>query len=310
MVNSNGHAPNLENIESLVILSKVVAQIVGSIIIISTCGVIEYVNLCFEETSGYKREDILGKNINTLIIENANHGVYKKMLRAVESKGEWSGEVCSRKKNGRHFWELLTISMLLNSSGEVSHFIGTTRDITCKKQLEERLRKNEEKYRELSITDDLTRLYNQRYFYEQIKLEVSRASRYSQSLTVIMFDIDNFKNVNDIHGHSEGNKVLRCVGCVVKRVLRKVDSSYRYGGEEFMVILPMTTLDEGLVIAEKIRNDLKNETIITSLGKNIHITISVGVVECVSGEKLDVFLKRVDGLVYESKKNGKDRVSS
>jgi diguanylate cyclase (GGDEF)-like protein len=118
-------------------------------------------------------------------------------------------------------------------------------DITDRKRAEEALRDSEQRYRELSIVDGLTQLYNSRHFYVQLKSETERSNRYGQPLTLLLLDLDNFKAFNDAYGHVEGDQVLSRLGQVVKRCLRETDSAYRYGGEEFTILLPMTTSGEG-----------------------------------------------------------------
>ena len=122
------------------------------------------------------------------------------------------------------------------------------------------LQESEKRYRELSIVDGLTQLYNSRHFYHQLKIEIDRADRYGQPLTLLLLDIDDFKTFNDAHGHIEGDQVLIRLGQVVKRCLRQTDSAYRYGGEEFTILLPMTTSVNGSITAERIRTEFKKET--------------------------------------------------
>jgi diguanylate cyclase (GGDEF)-like protein len=172
------------------------------------------------------------------------------------------------------------------------------------------LRESEEKYRELSIVDDLTRLYNSRHFYHQIKMELDRADRYGQPLTLLLFDIDDFKRFNDTYGHIEGDQVLQRLGQVVKNCLRQTDSAYRYGGEEFTVLLPMTTSKEGIVTAERIRSEFKKETFTPVPGREVHMTVSIGLAQYESNEKIKDLIERADQFMYRGKKHGKDRVCS
>jgi diguanylate cyclase (GGDEF)-like protein/PAS domain S-box-containing protein len=184
------------------------------------------------------------------------------------------------------------------------------RDITDRKQAEEALRESEKKYRELSIVDDLTQLYNSRYFYHQLKMEIDRAERYGQPLTLLLLDIDDFKQYNDIYGHIEGDQVLLRLGQVVKRCLRQTDSAYRYGGEEFVALLPMTTSADGAVTAERIRTEFKRENFSPVPGRDFHVTMSIGLAQFRQQEEMKAFVHRVDKLMYRAKQNGKDRVCS
>jgi diguanylate cyclase (GGDEF)-like protein/PAS domain S-box-containing protein len=184
------------------------------------------------------------------------------------------------------------------------------RDITDRKRAEEALRESEKKYRELSIIDDLTQLYNSRYFYHQLKMEIDRAERYGQPLTLLLLDIDDFKRYNDAYGHIEGDEVLLRLGQVVKRCLRQTDTAYRYGGEEFVVLLPMTTSVDGAVTAERIRTEFKRENFSLDPGPDVHVTMSIGVAQFQPQEEMKAYVHRVDKLMYQAKQNGKDRVCS
>ncbi len=165
---------------------------------------------------------------------------------------------------------------LRDPTGKVIGILSILRDIADRKRTEELLRKSENKYRELSIVDDLTQLYNSRYFYHQLKMEMDRTDRYGQPLTLLLLDLDDFKTFNDAYGHVEGDLVLLRLGQVVKRCLRQTDSAYRYGGEEFTILLPMATSTDGAVTAERIRTEFKKETFSPIPGQDVHVTVSIG----------------------------------
>ena len=213
-------------------------------------------------------------------------------------------------KDGSSIWMELSLSFIRDKDQKPTAIIIVSRDIDDRKRAEEALRKSEERYRELSIVDDLTQLYNSRHFHEQLKSEASRVNRYGQPLTLLMADIDNFKSFNDAYGHVEGDEVLSRFGQVVKRCLRETDSAYRYGGEEFTVLLPMTTSKDGLILAERIRKELKKEIFSPLSGEEIHVTMSIGLGQYQPHEDMKIFVRRVDELMYQAKKNGKDRVCS
>jgi diguanylate cyclase (GGDEF)-like protein len=168
-----------------------------------------------------------------------------------------------------------------------------------------------EKLKRLSITDGLTQLFNSRYFYNQIKAEIDRTSRYQRPLSLLLLDIDRFKEYNDNYGHLEGDKVLVRLGQVIKSCLRKMDSAYRYGGEEFTVILPETEGDEAATVAERIRASVEEEYFLSGEKCNpIAITVSVGVAEYQLGEEAAVLVQRADKAMYLSKQGGRNRVST
>jgi diguanylate cyclase (GGDEF)-like protein len=182
------------------------------------------------------------------------------------------------------------------------------RDITDRKQVEKAMRESENRYKELSIVDELTQLYNSRHFYHQLKIELDRSNRYELPLTLLMLDLDNFKAFNDAYGHVEGDQVLMRLGQVVKRCLRETDFAYRYGGEEFTILLPMTTSADGAVTAERIRTEFKNETFTPAPSLDVHVTVSIGLAQYKPQEDMKAFVHRVDQLMYQGKTNGKDRV--
>jgi len=177
-----------------------------------------------------------------------------------------------------------------------------------RKQTEEALRESEHRYRELSIIDDLTQLYNPRHFYSQLKNEIDRANRYEQPLTLLLLDLDDFKRFNDANGHIEGDQVLLRLGQVVKRCLRQADSAYRYGGEEFTILLPMTTSADGIVTAERIRTEFEKEIFSPGTGQDVHVTLSIGLTQYKPQENMKIFVQRADQLMYQAKANGKNKV--
>jgi two-component system cell cycle response regulator len=167
-----------------------------------------------------------------------------------------------------------------------------------------------DKLKRLSITDGLTKLYNSRYFYNQLKAEIDRTSRYQRPLSLLLLDIDQFKDYNDNFGHLEGDKVLVALGQVIRTCLRKMDSAYRYGGEEFTVILPETEGDEAATVAERIRSAVEMEKFYPREQKTpVSITISLGVTEYIQEERVAIFVQRADKAMYLSKQSGRNRVS-
>ncbi|MBW1960086.1 MAG: diguanylate cyclase, partial [Deltaproteobacteria bacterium] len=187
--------------------------------------------------------------------------------------------------------------------------------LRLKRVLKERRLTNEriemlEKLKKLAITDGLTRLYNSRHFYNQMELEADRSNRYNHPLALLLLDIDLFKEYNDTYGHLQGDKVLQRIGKIIKSCLRKMDTAYRYGGEEFTILLPETTAEEAKTVAERIRAGIEKVKFSPVPGNETNITISVGVTEYCKNEDLSEFVQRADRAMYLSKKNGRNRVSS
>ena len=172
----------------------------------------------------------------------------------------------------------------------------------------EQLRESEQRFQELSITDGLTKLFNSRQFYAVMHGEIERSNRYDHPLTVLMLDIDDFKKYNDTYGHLEGDRVLARFADIIKECLRQTDSAYRYGGEEFAVILPATKGEQGIITAERVRIALKNEVFKPRPGIDIRVTVSIGLAQHAKNEEMMDFLRRADGNLYKAKAAGKNQV--
>lgn len=167
-----------------------------------------------------------------------------------------------------------------------------------------------QKTQELTITDELTDLFNFRYFRSRLADELKRADRYRQKLTILMLDIDHFKKVNDLYGHQTGNTVLREVSDIIKQCVRDVDVVARYGGEEFTVILPQTDREDAEIIAERVRETVANNYFQNNQGRReIQITISIGGCTYPEGShSLEQLLERVDSALYRAKAEGRNVV--
>ncbi|MFH1976991.1 MAG: GGDEF domain-containing protein, partial [Pseudomonadota bacterium] len=151
----------------------------------------------------------------------------------------------------------------------------------------------------LVITDDLTSLFNRRYFYRKIEEEMVRAKRQNGKLTLILFDLDHFKGYNDTFGHLEGDRALKEVGKIILFSIReKVDSGCRYGGDEFAVILPGADVKHANTVAGRIRGSVKEK-------KMGDIDISAGIVEYDYDISVEGFIKTADDALYEAKKGGR-----
>ena len=166
-----------------------------------------------------------------------------------------------------------------------------------------------EKLKKLSITDGLTQLFNSRHFYSQLKGEIERFNRYGHHLSLLLLDIDNFKDFNDTYGHLEGDKILVRLGQIIKSCLRKMDTAYRYGGEEFTIILPGTHGEEARTVAERLRSSVAGEDFSNGKASDLEITISIGVTEYRQEEEIASFVQRADQAMYLSKQAGRNKVS-
>lgn len=167
-----------------------------------------------------------------------------------------------------------------------------------------------EELNRLAITDDLTKLFNSRHFYQRLKDEINRSRRYQIPLSLLLLDIDFFKNYNDNYGHLEGNKVLQELGKTIYTCLRSMDTAYRYGGEEFTVLLPQTNSAEAITVAKRIKESVAKLNFYPKENETAHITVSIGVAEYRHGDASEIFVKRADQAMYKSKENGRNKVTA
>ena len=165
---------------------------------------------------------------------------------------------------------------------------------------------------EQAVTDELTGLSNSRHFRELMTKEAARAERFDHELSLIMLDIDDFKQVNDTYGHLQGDKVLRMVGRVIQMESRGVDEPARYGGEEFVVALPETGPEGALDLAERVRARIESEQVPRVGGSGtVSVTASVGAASMHGSDNgAEALIAAADAALYEAKRDGKNRVAS
>jgi diguanylate cyclase (GGDEF)-like protein len=178
---------------------------------------------------------------------------------------------------------------------------GLEAEIKKRRKTEEALIESEKKFRKLSITDELTGLFNVRYFFKQLEAEIKRTDRYSKPLALVFVDINDFKNYNDKYGHLEGDQVLRKIAQAIQSCMRGPDSAYRYGGDEFVGILPETREQGATIVAERISKVVKTHEFLPNPDKAVYMTVSVGVAEYTPGEDKEAFVKRADMNMYVAK---------
>jgi diguanylate cyclase (GGDEF)-like protein/PAS domain S-box-containing protein len=202
------------------------------------------------------------------------------------------------------------VSPLRNSQGEIVGIVGVGRDISERRAAEENIRLLNIELEQLALTDYLTNLSNRRYFMQRGAEEFKRAQRNNQPLALMMLDIDEFKKVNDSYGHEAGDQALQQVAAVMKSSLREIDLLGRLGGEEFAVLLPDTSEQDAVVLAERVRQSIANMSFETP-GQVLSnpITISIGVA-VISDEmsSIDDLLRKADAALYRAKQSGRNRV--
>jgi diguanylate cyclase (GGDEF)-like protein/PAS domain S-box-containing protein len=251
---------------------------------------------------GYSQEEIVGKPLAYLFVNDTDE---RKILSTVLLSGKSvNEEIPMKTKSGNVILLNLSMSEMKNDNNQIIGLVVTAKDITEKKKLEMELVKKNEMLGKLAITDGLTELYNSRHFHDQIKRELSRLRRNpGRKLSLILLDIDHFKQLNDTEGHQMGDHVLRSLGQVIKVCIRKdVDSGYRYGGDEFVIILPDTDKAQAKVAAERIQKQF-------GAFKFGNTGLSMGIAEAFSDEDEQSLIKRADEAMYTSKKEGRSRLT-
>lgn len=283
------------------ILSTIMESAGDAIIMIDDNGKVTFWNPAAERILGYSREEIIGKDLHMFMIQDMRlYEAYKEAFKKFRLTGKGSivgktVEMKTRHKNGHEIDVELSLSAVRIKDSW--HAIGIIRDISERKRFEELL------YRQ-SITDPLTNIYNRRFFMQMLEQEIERVKRNKKPFSLIMFDLDHFKNVNDRFGHAAGDTVLRSVADTVKKRIRKTDYFARWGGEEFIILLPETSLNNAAELAEELRKKI-SETELDGIGK---VTASFGVTEYRNTDTMDTLLLRVDGALYEAKGSGRNCV--
>jgi len=278
-------------------LEEYIAIIDANVIISSTDleGTITEVSEAFCTISGYTKEELLGKNHNIVRHADMPDSLYATLWEVLKHGETWRGEMKNRHKSGADYWVEATISPRYDDVGNVIGYMAIREDITDKKRIEE-----------LSITDRLTKLYNRLKLDELLSLHVSMAVRHETPFSTIMLDIDKFKSVNDTYGHQVGDTLLQEIAEVLKFNLRREDFVGRWGGEEFLILLPSTTLDGAVLLAEKLRMAIEGYAF-TTVGNR---TSSFGVASFKYGDDTKTIVGRADEALYRAKANGRNRVEA
>ena len=249
--------------------------------------------------------DFVVGNMHEEVIATFFEGKYR---RALFDETAYEMEDYFPSVGGKGRWLLCTATAIPDANGRIIGAVESVQDISERKRVEESLKESELKYREMSITDSLTKLFNSRHFFRQLKAEIERSERYGRALSVMLLDIDDFKKYNDTYGHLEGDNALMVIAEVIRKNLRGSDNGFRFGGEEFTIILPETDVDEASEVAERLRKGITNAWMSPLSKLKCCVTASIGVSKHAPGELLSSLIGRADKAMYSAKEKGKNRV--
>ena len=260
------------------------------------------VNDCFLETLGYQRQEVIGKTALDLglYVNCEDRARLCELFKSLGRIVNFSIDVKDRA--GEVHAGLFSVEMIRNQNEPC--WLTSLIDITREKRLQETLEAANLALQRKADVDGLTGIYNHAYLMNSLDKEMDRAKRYGTALTVVMIDIDNFKSFNDTHGHLVGDQVLKSVADFLVASLRSIDVTGRYGGEEFMLVLPNTTRIGALDVAERIRLGIASAGF---TAKALSISVSAGVAEF-DGQSKDTLIQAADYNMYKAKRKGKNRV--
>ncbi len=264
-------------------------------------GIITEVSKAFCDISGFSNEELIGNNHNIVRHPDMPKKIYENLWNTIKNGQVWKGELKNLKKDGSYYWVDIVIEPILQNN-EIIGYTAIRQDITNKKIVEY-----------LSITDELTKLYNRRYFNIKIEEELNRVKRDNLLLSFIILDIDYFKNYNDTYGHLLGDKALKDVSEVlINMTNRSSDFAFRLGGEEFGLILINQDKKNVFEYAQKIRQSIEELHIEHKTSKiSNNLTASIGIVTRNGNDIKDSneIYRLADEALYISKRNGRNQVN-
>jgi diguanylate cyclase (GGDEF)-like protein/PAS domain S-box-containing protein len=310
--------------ETLRVQATALRSAANGVVITDRTGVITSVNPAACAITGYQPDELIGRH--TRVLKSGEHSseFYANIWSTISRGETWSGTIINRRKDGALYHEEQTIAPVVDETGEVTHFIAIKQDVTERRRNEQALATAHAKLgeyvleieslnrrlREEAIHDPLTGLHNRRFLEETAARDLARAMRRNEPLGVAMLDIDHFKAINDTYGHAAGDIVLRHVAGVLRANVRASDLLCRFGGEEFVAVIPGLARAAAAQAAELWREAVAGSPIDAGLGVRVSCTISVGVALLGSeaGDTIESLLRRADAALYEAKRAGRNRV--
>lgn len=257
-------------------------------------GTITSASSAFARISGYAVEELIGQNHRIIRHPDMPGELFEDMWKTIATRQPWHGEIMNRRKDGTSYWVAVDMSALVDHRGDHYGYMSVRRDITAQKELER-----------VSVTDRLTGLANRQKLDEVLEQERVRYQRYQHPYSVIILDIDRFKEINDQFGHQTGDVALRAVSQVLANAVRSSDTVGRWGGEEFLVVCPQTDLNGALTLAETLRTVVEG----AESGVPRRITASFGVAQATRADTTEL-VNRADRALYRSKEEGRNRITA
>jgi diguanylate cyclase (GGDEF)-like protein/PAS domain S-box-containing protein len=289
--------------ESSLRFNRILDNLFAYVALLDTNGVVLEVNKAPLDRAGYRREDVIGQYFCDAPWWNYNDTVREQLIAAINAAKQ--GKTSRYDVEVKMGEDLVPIDFLiapvLDSSGSIVGILPTAVDITERKILEEELQRQ-------ARLDFLTGLSNRRSFMDRGEAELLRASRYEIPLSILMLDIDHFKQINDTYGHQAGDLVLKSLAKTIQVVLRNVDIIGRLGGEEFASVFPETGIEKATEVAERLREVISATEVTLPEGIKIHFTVSIGVAALLDkNSNIDMLLNEADKALYRAKQAGRNR---
>ena len=266
-------------------------------------GKIEQVNPAFTCLTGYSAAEVIGHNPRILKSGHQPPAFYKDLWKQLSEKGTWSGEIWNRKKSGEIYPEFLSISAVTGQYGEVLHYVAVFHDIS-------ELVRNREELSPQANNDTLTGLPSRATFLERLQMFISNADQYGGVLVAALIDLDDFKDVNETHGHQNGDLVLREASSRIRSCLRSQDLVARMGGDEFALLLPDVSVEgeEALVIATRLMQELARPYNLGDESIRLHASIGVSLYPDLADSEVTL-LQQTEIALRTAKGLGKSRVT-
>ena len=261
-------------------------------------------NPSLQRLGGWRAEDVAGRKLDLFLpLEERTAGRLGELLATAREAGSVESEGWRLGRDGTRRWTNTVLTALPDQAGAVRGFVVVARDMTERKRIEDDLRR-------LATTDPLTGTFNRRFGLTSLQDAVAAAALDGTEVAVLMLDVDHFKSVNDRHGHDVGDLALRSVAATCLGVIGDAGLTVRWGGEEFLVILPCAGPDAGMAVAERLRFAIAEAEIMLPRGKvALRVTASIGVMAG-RGVAAEALIQRADEALYAAKRAGRDRVAA